>query len=340
MADHRDPGHHRVRFRRAVLVTICACCSPSIAEVIGGTPLISLSRLSGEVGATLFAKLEGVNPAGSVKDRIARAMVDDAENDGRLKAGATLIEPTSGNTGIALAMMAAARGYKLILTMPEAMSRERVQLLRGYGAEVVLTRGTLMQPAVEQAQLLAESTSGAVLLGQFENPANPLAHERTTAEEILTDTDEQLDFFVAGIGTGGTVTGVGRVLRRRVPSAKVVGVEPEGAAVLSGHSATGHHLQGIGAGFVPKVLDREVINRIAVVGEKSALAAARRLARTEGILAGISSGAALAAALQIASEKEGQGKRIVVVLPDGGERYASTALFEALTLVNGLSFGV
>ncbi len=304
----------------------------SIAEVIGGTPLISLSRLSAEVGATLFAKLEGVNPAGSVKDRIARAMVDDAEKEGRLKAGATLVEPTSGNTGIALAMMAAARGYKLVLTMPEAMSRERVQLLRGYGAEVVLTRGTLMQPAVEQAELLAESTPGSVLLGQFENPANPLAHERTTAEEILADTKEQLDYFVAGIGTGGTVTGVGRVLRRRVPSAKVVGVEPEGAAVLSGQSATGHHLQGIGAGFVPKVLDREVIDRIAVVSEKSALAAARRLARTEGILAGISSGAALAAALQIASEPDGQGKRIVVVLPDGGERYASTALFEALTL--------
>ncbi len=304
----------------------------SIAEVIGGTPLISLSRLSAEVGATLLAKLEGVNPAGSVKDRIARAMVDDAEKDGRLKAGATLIEPTSGNTGIALAMMAAARGYKLILTMPEAMSRERVQLLRGYGAEVVLTRGTLMQPAVEQAQLLAQSTPGSVLLGQFENPANPLAHERTTAEEILADTDDQLDYFVAGIGTGGTVTGVGRVLRCRAPGAKVVGVEPEGAAVLSGQSATGHHLQGIGAGFVPQVLDRGVIDRIVVVSEKSALAAARRLARTEGILAGISSGAALAATLQIASEKDGQGKRVVVVLPDGGERYASTALFEALTL--------
>ncbi len=304
----------------------------NIADVIGGTPLISLQRLSAEVGATLLAKLEGVNPAGSVKDRVARSMVEDAERRGVLEPGATLVEATSGNTGIALAMMAAARGYRLILTMPEAMSRERVQLLRAYGAEVVRTPGTLMQPAVEQAQLLAASTPGSFVLGQFDNPANPMAHELTTAEEILADTDGAFDYFVAGIGTGGTITGVGRVLKRRSPDTTVVGVEPEGAAVLSGSKATGHHLQGIGAGFIPKVLDRRVIDQVRVATEKNALAAARRLARTEGILAGISSGAALSAALEVAASSKGQGKRIVVVLPDGGERYASTALFEALAL--------
>lgn len=304
----------------------------NIADVIGGTPLISLQRLSAEVGATVLAKLEGVNPAGSVKDRVARSMVEDAERRGVLEPGATLVEATSGNTGIALAMMAAARGYRLILTMPEAMSRERVQLLRAYGAEVVRTPGTLMQPAVEQAQLLAASTPGSFVLGQFDNPANPMAHELTTAEEILADTDGAFDYFVAGIGTGGTITGVGRVLKRRSPDTIVVGVEPEGAAVLSGSKATGHHLQGIGAGFIPKVLDRRVIDQVRVATEKNALAAARRLARTEGILAGISSGAALSAALEVAASSKGQGKRIVVVLPDGGERYASTALFEALAL--------
>lgn len=304
----------------------------NIADVIGGTPLISLQRLSAEVGATLLAKLEGVNPAGSVKDRVARSMVEDAERRGVLGPGATLVEATSGNTGIALAMMAAARGYRLILTMPEAMSRERVQLLRAYGAEVVRTPGTLMQPAVEQAQLLAASTPGSFMLGQFDNPANPMAHELTTAEEILADTDGAFDYFVAGIGTGGTITGVGRVLKRRSPDTIVVGVEPEGAAVLSGSKATGHHLQGIGAGFIPKVLDRRVVDQIRVATEQNALAAARRLARTEGILAGISSGAALSAALELAASGEGQGKRFVVVLPDGGERYASTALFEALAL--------
>ena len=304
----------------------------NIADVIGGTPLISLQRLSAEVGATLLAKLEGVNPAGSVKDRVARSMVEDAERRGVLEPGATLVEATSGNTGIALVMMAAARGYRLILTMPEAMSRERVQLLRAYGAEVVRTPGTLMQPAVEQAQLLAASTPGSFVLGQFDNPANPMAHELTTAEEILADTDGAFDYFVAGIGTGGTITGVGRVLKRRSPDTTVVGVEPEGAAVLSGSKATGHHLQGIGAGFIPKVLDRRVIDQVRVATEKNALAAARRLARTEGILAGISSGAALSAALEVAASSKGQGKRIVVVLPDGGERYASTALFEALAL--------
>jgi cysteine synthase A len=300
----------------------------SVSDVIGNTPLVRLRRLSEESGLELFAKLEGVNPAGSVKDRIARAMIDDAERSGRLQAGATLIEPTSGNTGIALAMIAAARGYRLILTMPEAMSIERVRLLRAYGAEVILTPGTLMRQAVEQAEVLGASHPGAVLLRQFENPANPRCHAETTAEEIWSDTQGEIDVFVAGIGTGGTITGVGGVLKTRRPSVKIVGVEPTGAAVLGGGSATGHHIQGIGAGFVPKVLDRALLDRVIAVDEDEAIDAARRLARMDGILAGISSGAALAATLRLAEDPELHGKRCVVVLPDTGERYVSTPLFE------------
>jgi cysteine synthase A len=303
----------------------------SIVDVIGETPLVRLRRLSAEAGVEVLAKLEGVNPAGSVKDRIARAMVDDAEQSGRLVPGATLIEPTSGNTGIALAMIAAARGYRLVLTMPEAMSRERVQLLRAYGADVLLTPGTLMRAAVEQAEALGRSTPGAVLLRQFENPANPLAHERGTAEEIWRDTDGALDVLVAGIGTGGTITGVSRVLKRRLPGLRVVGVEPAGAAVLSGHAATGHHIQGIGAGFVPKVLDRSLVDEIVAVTEEESLAAVRRLARSDGVLSGISSGAAVAAVVRLAQRPELAGKRFVVVLPDTGERYISTELFSVLS---------
>ena len=258
-------------------------------------------------------------------------MVDDAEQSGRLVPGATLIEPTSGNTGIALAMIAAARGYRLVLTMPEAMSRERVQLLRAYGADVLLTPGTLMQAAVEQAEALGRSTPGAVLLRQFENPANPLAHERGTAEEIWRDTGGALDVLVAGIGTGGTITGVSRVLKRRLPALRVVGVEPAGAAVLSGHRATGHHIQGIGAGFVPKVLDRSLVDEIVAVTEEESLAAVRKLARADGVLSGISSGAAVAAVVRLARRPELAGKRFVVVLPDTGERYISTELFSALS---------
>lgn len=302
----------------------------SISEVIGNTPLVRLGRLSSELGITLFAKVEGVNPAGSVKDRIARAMVDDAEARGVLGPGATLIEPTSGNTGIALAMIAAARGYRLILTMPEAMSRERVQLLRAYGAEIVLTPGTLMKAAVEQAELLGKTTPGAVLLRQFENPANPRAHAETTAEEIWRDTDGAVDVFVAGIGTGGTISGVGRVLRERNPGVRVVGVEPAGAAVLSGREPLGHHIQGIGAGFVPKVLDRSVLDEVIAVKEDDALSAARRLARSDGILSGLSAGAALAAVLELAERAELRERRFVVVLPDTGERYVSTPLFSAI----------
>lgn len=303
----------------------------SIVDVIGETPLVRLRRLSAEAGVDVLAKLEGVNPAGSVKDRIARAMVDDAEQSGRLVPGATLIEPTSGNTGIALAMIAAARGYRLVLTMPEAMSRERVQLLRAYGADVLLTPGTLMRAAVEQAEALGRSTPGAVLLRQFENPANPLAHERGTAEEIWRDTGGALDVLVAGIGTGGTITGVSRVLKRRLPGLRVVGVEPAGAAVLSGHAATGHHIQGIGAGFVPKVLDRSLVDEIVAVTEEESLASVRRLARSDGVLSGISSGAAVAAVVRLARRPELAGKRFVVVLPDTGERYISTELFSVLS---------
>ena len=303
----------------------------SITDVIGGTPLLRLRRLSAEAGIEILAKLEGVNPAGSVKDRIARAMVDDAERAGRLRPGATLVEPTSGNTGIALAMIAAARGYGLTLTMPEAMSRERVALLRAYGAEVILTPGTLMKQAVEQAELLGRTTPGAVMLRQFENPANPRAHEQTTAEEIWADTGGVLDVFVAGIGTGGTITGVGRVLKRRLSALHVVGVEPTGAAVLGGQAPMGHSIQGIGAGFIPKVLDVSVIDRVVAVTEEQALGAARRLARADGVLAGISSGAALHAVLDLAGEPQFAGKRFVVVLPDTGERYVSTALFAALS---------
>lgn len=305
--------------------------SDSIADVIGETPLIRLRRLSEDIGVEVLAKIEGVNPAGSVKDRIARSMVEDAERTGRLKPGATLVEPTSGNTGIALAMIAAARGYRLVLTMPEAMSRERVQLLRAYGADVILTPGTLMRAAVEQAEAIGRSTPGAVLLRQFENPANPLAHERGTAEEIWRDAGGALDVFVAGIGTGGTITGVARVLKPRLPGLEVVGVEPEGAAILSGKEPRNHYIQGIGAGFVPKVLDRSLIDSVIAVTENEALAQARKLARGDGVLAGISSGAALAAVARLAARPDSKGKRFVVVLPDTGERYVSTQLFSALS---------
>ena len=303
----------------------------SISDLIGETPLLRLRRLSDECGLEILAKLEGGNPAGSVKDRIARSMVDDAERSGRLAPGATLIEPTSGNTGIALAMIAAARGYKLKLTMPEAMSRERVALLKAYGADVILTPGALMREAVARADQLGKETPGAVLLRQFDNPANPAVHATTTAPEIWRDTEGKLDLFVAGIGTGGTITGVCRALKPRAPSLFSVGVEPAGAAVLSGAAPGQHHIQGIGAGFVPRVLDRSMVDRVVAISDDDAILAARRLARAEGVLAGISSGAALAAVLQLASEPRWQGKRCVVMFPDAGERYVSTTLFRAMS---------
>lgn len=300
---------------------------PNVVAAVGGTPLVRLARLSDALGVELLAKLESCNPGGSIKDRVARAMVDDAERRGLLGPGTTIVEPTSGNTGIALAMIAAARGYRLVLTMPEAMSKERIALLRAYGAEVVLTPGSLMRAAVEQAEALVRSTPRARMLRQFDNPANPAAHERTTAEEIWRDAEGRVDLFVAGIGTGGTITGVGRVLKRRAPDTYVVGVEPANAAVLTGGPLGHHGIQGIGAGFVPRILDRTVLDEVVPVTDCEALEAARRLAREEGVLAGISSGAVLAAAERVVMRREMAGKRVVLVLADGGERYLSTALF-------------
>jgi len=303
----------------------------SISDLIGETPLLRLRKLSEECGMEVLGKLEGGNPAGSVKDRIARSMVDDAERSGRLRVGATLIEPTSGNTGIALAMIAAVRGYKLVLTMPEAMSRERVMLLKAYGAEVILTPGTLMREAVARAEELGRETPGAVLLRQFDNPANPSIHAATTAPEILRDTAGRLDLFVAGIGTGGTITGVSRTLKPLVPGLVSVGVEPAGAAVLSGSTPGQHHIQGIGAGFIPKVLDRSLVDQVVTITDEEAFAATRRLARAEGVLAGISSGAALAAVFKLAKQERWRKKRCVVMLPDAGERYVSTMLFQSVS---------
>jgi cysteine synthase A len=298
-----------------------------VTELIGNTPLVRL-RLGEGTGARILAKLEMWNPLGSVKDRVAWAMIADAEERGALVPGGTVVEPTSGNTGIGLAFVCALRGYPLILTMPEAMSPERRVILAALGAELVLTPAAAgMTGAVRAARELA--ARGAFLPNQFENPANPRAHERTTAEEIWRDTGGEVDVFVAGIGTGGTITGVGRFLKRRRPGVRIVGVEPEASPVLAGGSPGVHRIEGIGAGFVPPVLDRAVLDEVIPVAADEAEAMARRLARTEGILAGISSGAALAAALRVAGRAECAGKTVVVVLPDRGERYLSTPLFRA-----------
>jgi cysteine synthase A len=303
---------------------------PSAVETVGKTPLVALGRVGRGLPGRLVGKLESHNPCGSVKDRIGVAMVDEAERAGRLKPGATLIEPTSGNTGIALAFVAAARGYRLIVTMPERMSAERAALLRYLGAEVVTTPGTLMREAVAKAEELRQQIPGSLVLGQFSNPANPEIHRRTTAVEIWEDTDGTVDVFVAGVGTGGTITGVGEALKQRKPGVHVVAVEPAKAAVLSGHAPSNHLIQGIGAGFVPPILNRAVIDEVVAVSEDEAFACARKLAREEGLLCGISSGAALAAALAVAERPVFAGKLIVVVLPDSGERYVSTPLFTEL----------
>ena len=302
-------------------------CS-SVDRLIGSTPLLELGNIQREAGlsARLLAKLEYLNPAGSVKDRVARAMIDDAEARGLLRPGSVIVEPTSGNTGIGLAAVAAARGYRLIIVMPEDMSKERRRLLRAYGAELVLTAGG-MEGAIAKAEELAAEIPGAFLPGQFDNPANPAAHYATTGPEIWRDTGGQVDVFVAGVGTGGTVTGAGRYLKEQNPLVKVVAVEPAGSPVLSGGAPGAHKLQGIGAGFVPQVLDRAVIDEIVTVGDEDAFAAARLLARKEGVLAGISSGAALRAAIRVAGRPESRGKTVAVLLPDGGGRYLSTALF-------------
>ena len=305
----------------------------SALELIGKTPLLKAERYSKKAGATeaaIYAKLEYLNPAGSVKDRIAAAMIEDAEKKGILKEGSTIIEPTSGNTGIGLAAVAAAKGYKAIFTLPETMSVERRNLLKAYGAELVLTEGAKgMKGAIAKANELKEEISGAVILGQFVNPANPAAHKATTGPEIWEQTEGKVDIFVAGVGTGGTVTGVGEYLKEQNPDVKVVAVEPAGSPVLSTGVAGKHGIQGIGAGFVPDVLNTSIYDEIITIGNDEAYEEGRAFAQSEGILVGISSGAALKAAAILANRPENAGKTIVALLPDSGDRYLSTPLFAA-----------
>ncbi len=303
---------------------------PSADQLIGHTPLLELTHLEKKYGlkARLLGKLEYLNPAGSVKDRIARAMIDDAEAKGLLKPGSVIIEPTSGNTGIGLASVAAARGYRVIIVMPETMSVERRQLMKAYGAELVLTEGSKgMSGAIAKAEELAREIPGGFVPGQFVNAANPKAHFETTGPEIYEDTDGKVDYFVAGVGTGGTITGVGQYLKSRNPEVKVVAVEPKNSAVLSTGVAGAHKIQGIGAGFVPQVLDTKVYDEIIPVENDDAFALGKEMGRSEGVLVGISSGAALWAAIEIAKRPGSEGKTIVVLLPDTGDRYLSTPLF-------------
>ncbi len=302
----------------------------SVDQLIGNTPLLELGHIEREEGlaARLLAKLEAFNPAGSVKDRVALAMIDDAEARGLLGPGSVIIEPTSGNTGIGLAAVAAARGYRTVIVMPETMSVERRRLMQAYGAELVLTEGARgMKGAIARAEELAAEIPGAFIAGQFVNPANPAAHRASTGPEIWRGTDGQVDIFVAGVGTGGTVTGVGSYLKEQNPAVRVIAVEPAGSPVLSGGAPGPHGIQGIGAGFVPQVLDTAVYDEIIPVTNEDAFAAGRQLGRREGVLAGISSGAALWAAVQVAKRPENAGKTVVVLLPDTGDRYLSTALF-------------
>ena len=303
----------------------------SADQLIGKTPLLELTHIEKKhnLKAKIFAKLEYFNPAGSVKDRIAKAMIDDAEQKGLLKEGSVIIEPTSGNTGIGLASVAAARGYRIIIVMPETMSVERRQIMKAYGAELVLTDGTKgMKGAIEKADELSKEFPNSFIPGQFVNEANPKAHFETTGPEIFEDTDGNVDFFVAGVGTGGTITGVGKYLKSRLPKVKVVAVEPKSSAVLSTGAAGPHKIQGIGAGFVPKVLDTDIYDEIIPVENEDAFAMGKEVGRNEGVLVGISSGAALWAAIEIAKRPENEGKNIVVLFPDTGDRYLSTPLFD------------
>lgn len=302
----------------------------SLTELIGETPLLELRRLQEQEGlrASILAKLEYFNPAGSVKDRVALSMIENAEKSGKLKAGATIIEPTSGNTGIGIAAVAAAKGYKAILTMPETMSVERRNLLKAYGARIVLTDGARgMKGAIEKAEQLRDETPGSLILGQFDNSANPAAHLASTGPEIWRDTDGAVDIFVAGIGTGGTISGVGAYLKEKNPAVKIVGVEPETSPIITKGVAGAHKIQGIGAGFIPQTLNTEIYDEILTVGNDEAFEMARKIVRSEGVLVGISSGAAVHAAAVLAGRPENEGKNIVVLLPDTGDRYLSTPNF-------------
>ncbi len=299
---------------------------PNVVQSVGRTPLIELQRLN-TGGARIFVKMESRNPCGSVKDRVGAALVEDAERRGLLKPGALLVEPTSGNTGIALAFVSAAKGYRLTLTMPEHISQERVAFLRMLGAKIIFAPGSLMKDAVSKAEEIISATPGAVMLQQFRNPANAEIHRRTTAEEIWADTGGEVDVLVAGVGTGGTITGVGEVLKARRPGCLVIAVEPASAAVLSGRTPGPHHLPGLGAGFIPEILNRAIIDEVIPVTEEQAVHTQLQLASHEGLAAGMSSGAALFAALTVARRPAMAGKRFVVILPDGGERYANNAVF-------------
>jgi cysteine synthase A len=300
----------------------------SLVDVVGHTPLVRLSRLEASLPATLLGKLESLNPGGSLKDRIGVGMIEEAERQGKLKPGGTVIEPTSGNTGIALAWVSAVKGYRLILTMPEGLSKERIKILKAYNAEVVLTPRALgMQGAIQKAFALCQSIPDAYMPQQFSNPANPMIHHDTTAQEIWDDTDGAVDIFVAGAGTGGVVSGVGRFFKERTPQTQIVAVEPATSNVLSGGQAGAHSLQGIGPGFIPSIYNADVVDEIIAVGEEEAIHAARLLAVREGILSGISSGAVVHAALKLAKRPENKGKTIVLLLCDTGERYLSTLLF-------------
>ena len=300
----------------------------SADQLIGHTPLLELTHIEEGLGAKILAKLEYFNPAGSVKDRVAKAMLDDAEKSGKLKAGSVIIEPTSGNTGIGLASVAAARGYRIIIVMPETMSVERRQIMKAYGAELVLTEGAKgMKGAIEKADELAKEIPNSFIPGQFVNPANPAAHKATTGPEIWEDTDGKVDIFVAGVGTGGTVTGVGEYLKSKNPNVKVVAVEPASSPVLTKGTAGAHKIQGIGAGFIPETLNTKVYDEVIAVENEAAFEAGREIGKKEGVLVGISSGAALWAAKELAKRPENKGKTIVALLPDTGDRYLSTALF-------------